>query len=146
MKKHYFIKLFISMVLFVHCTVNDPEITVNKEYFLGSWKSSALLERIEFTKTYAKWFINYKKDASIIFDNNSIDSSLYDSYDSTYLIMYYKGWELDSVESRINFLDTFTLSSGKIGTGASIVGYTINSENSFYFKGFESEPVLFFRD
>jgi hypothetical protein len=131
------------MVLFVNCSVNNPEVRANKEYFIGNWKSNALLERIEFTATNAKWFINYKKDTTITLETNSI---FYDIYDSTYLVMHFKGWELYSDKSRIDFLDTFTLSSGKIGNGASIFEYSIQSENSFYLKGIDSEPILFARD
>lgn len=146
MRRYCYMTLLISIILLVNCSINNPEVNIGKEYFLGNWRSNAFPERIEFTATNAKWFINYKKDTSIQFDSKLIDSSLYDSYDSTYLIMYYKGWDLFTDVNEIHFLDTFTESSGKIGWSESKIKYSILSENSFYFKGIDSDSILFIRN
>jgi hypothetical protein len=146
MRRYCFIKILAIVFLFVNCSVNNPEITINKEYFFGNWESNALLERIEFTATNAQWIFNLKKDTSLIFDSNLIDSLSYDSYDSNYLIMSYNGWELNTTKNTIDFLDTFTISPGKTAWGKSIIEYSIQSENSFYLLGIDSDPILFVRN
>jgi hypothetical protein len=146
MKKYCFIRILPLIALIVSCGVNNPKENVNEEYFLGTWKSNHILERIEFNKTNVKWFINYKKDTSITFNTDLIDSSLYDSYDSNYLEMYYKGWNLDVNENKIDFLDTFAISSGKFAHVKSTMNYSIVSKNSFYFNGINSDSVLFVRN
>ncbi|NLD92634.1 MAG: hypothetical protein GX639_08195 [Fibrobacter sp.] len=143
MKRYRLIIIPIVMFLFANCSVNNPEITINKEFFLGNWESNTLLERIEFTATNAKWFF---KKGSITFDSNSIDQSSHISFDSNYLIRSYSEWELNTQENSIGFLDTFTLSSGKAGWGKTSIKYSVQSENSFYFQGIDSDPILFTRN